>query len=192
MISSEILAAFKRRRITAAMAEVCLERGFREATISRVCAKAKIARNTLYEQFDNKDAVFAALLERVSGEAFERIGSACAAAPDDPDAQVEAGLRAALEWVAAEPASAHALLSDAPAAAESGMRLHVEITGRLAELLRQKVPPDPTRPEAIEEMVVGGLLAIVQCAVLAGEADRVPTLLPSMLGFLWQPFLPDE
>ncbi len=86
-------AAEKRRRILDAARSVMLREGFRGATMEGIARAAGIAKPTLYAQFADKEAVFAALLEwflddllaafaegmETGGDAAERIGAGLAA-----------------------------------------------------------------------------------------------------------------
>lgn len=51
------------------------------------------------------------------------------------------------------------------------------------------MPVSPTRPDSVEDLLVGGIVSTLRYLVLAGEAERAPSLLPGLGEFLWQPYL---
>jgi AcrR family transcriptional regulator len=55
----------RQRQILECAKRVFAERGFHAANISHICAEAGIGRGTLYQYFDNKKAVFTALIRQV-------------------------------------------------------------------------------------------------------------------------------
>ena len=79
----------RRRQILAGAKKVFAARGYHETNISHICDDLGIARGTLYQYFDSKKAVFAAivedLLERVREAVREAVGL---------DVEIDAILRA--------------------------------------------------------------------------------------------------
>jgi AcrR family transcriptional regulator len=76
------IADLKRRQILDAAAAVFAEQGFSRATMRDVAARAGIATGTIYNHFDDKDALLRALMHRLN-ESDERPAD-LAAAKDDP------------------------------------------------------------------------------------------------------------
>ncbi len=64
--------AFKRRRILDAAREVFFEHGLDRATMRQIAGQAGYATGTLYSHFDNKEALYGALLEI----SLEKLGDA--------------------------------------------------------------------------------------------------------------------
>jgi AcrR family transcriptional regulator len=96
------LHAFGRDRILSALVEVVCERGYANASVTLVVARAKVSRRTFYEQFDGLDECFAAVIDlglRVPGELIAR---AFAGEQDWRDG-IRAALAALLEFFDAEP-----------------------------------------------------------------------------------------
>jgi AcrR family transcriptional regulator len=183
LLSDDVIAAFREERFTDALAAECLERGYRATTISHVVARAGTSRNTLYESFDDKEAAFLALIERVVADLERRVDLSCDMAGGDSHDRIEAGLRAALEWVCADPAAANALLVEAPAVAAAFELRNAAALG-FAERLREGAPAASPRPEFVDEMLIEGVLAILRHRVVAGEAVLAPSLLPDLFNFL--------
>jgi AcrR family transcriptional regulator len=68
---SDKVAAFKRDTILDAAQSVFAERGYHRTTIKDIAARAGVADGTVYNYFDNKDALLSALFDR-----FQTGGSA--------------------------------------------------------------------------------------------------------------------
>lgn len=88
----------RQRQILACAKRVFAERGFHAANISHICAAAGIGRGTLYQYFDNKKAVFTAVIRQVLDRVQALVG-----APRDPVPPPEKLRRhQVLSWAAGE------------------------------------------------------------------------------------------
>jgi len=129
------------------------------------------------------DAAFARLQVAVE--------SACAAQPEWPDGVV-AGIRAALEWAAAEPTAAQLLTNEALAGGAPGFARYDRMVSYIAGLLlpgRELAPHGERLPEVTERAVASGLAMLVaQRLSLARESD-LPALAPEAAQFALTPYL---
>ena len=64
------------QRLLAASGEVFAKHGFHDARIEEITSLAQVSRGAFYQYFDNKDAIFAALLEQVRADFATAIESA--------------------------------------------------------------------------------------------------------------------
>jgi AcrR family transcriptional regulator len=64
------------QRLLAASGEVFAQHGFHDARIEEITSRAQVSRGAFYQYFDNKDAIFAALLEQVRADFATAIESA--------------------------------------------------------------------------------------------------------------------
>jgi hypothetical protein len=119
---------------------------------------------------------------------FDRVEGACAAAESRPRNRVEAGLAALLAWVAADPAAARAVLLDSPGATAQTRERQQEALDRGVELLRRTVPADLTRPDCIEEVVIGAVASILRALLSTGEEGRAPELFDGIARFVLASF----
>jgi AcrR family transcriptional regulator len=143
----------------------------------------------VYEHFAGKEAIFLALFDRASAELRERVDSACAAAPQDSEARLRAGLNALLAWVAAEPASAWVCFVESLCATPASLRRYLDAIEDFTALLAGAVPSEVRRPATTEESLVGGVASLLSGLLRRGEALRAPELAPQLLAFLRGPFL---
>jgi hypothetical protein len=136
-----------------------------------------------------KEKILLTRLEQEWAELRGAVERACVAVEASGPNRVEAGLAATLEWVATNASGAHALLVQASGASAPVWEVQLEAIASFVGCLRENVPADGRRPEAIEELLVAGVVSILCGLVVAGEAERAPGLLPSLSVFLRQPYL---
>ncbi|WP_442947138.1 TetR/AcrR family transcriptional regulator [Novosphingobium sp.] len=86
------------RALLNAAAEEFGEKGFHDAAISQITARAGVATGSFYVYFDSKEAIFQALVRDLSGQVKDYVAPRIAAAPDQLAAE-RAGQLAYLEFV---------------------------------------------------------------------------------------------
>lgn len=120
-----------------------------------------------------------------------RIESACAIAAGWPEG-VAAGIRAAFDWVAAEPAAAQLLTNDALAAGAAGFERYERMVAYAAELLmpgREQSPYGERLPEITERAMASGVTMLVAQRLSLGQAAALPALASEATQFVLTPFL---
>ena len=70
-LSVDFVAARKQKRIVRAFAELVSEAGWQGATIGDIVRRAGVARKTLYDNFEGKDAIAEALVAPVRPDGFD-------------------------------------------------------------------------------------------------------------------------
>lgn len=185
MLDPAVQAEFRRRKITAALAELCADRGYSKTTIADVATRAATGRNTVYSLYGNCGEILLDLLDRSTAEFLSLSEAACTSATDDPEARIKAGLAATLRWVAERPATAHTFLVTAPSATPASQRRYRGAISDLAALLRTVAPPDRDPHGArLEEITVGRLAAILAGEAREGRLENAPTLLDDFHGLV--------
>jgi len=89
-------AADTREALIAAARSLFADPGFADAALETIVRDAGVTRGALYHHFDDKQALFRAVLEAIESEVAERMRSAAAEAADPWD-QVRAACRAYLD-----------------------------------------------------------------------------------------------
>jgi hypothetical protein len=120
-----------------------------------------------------------------------RIESACAAASGWPE-QVAAGIRAAFEWVAAEPAAAQLLTNDALAGGSAGYERYERMIAYIAELLapgREQASHGGRLPEITERAMASGVAMIVAQRLSLGQEAELPGIAGEAIQFVLTPYL---
>lgn len=138
----------------------------------------------------SKEQCFAGAYE----DGKERLVAAVEAAVDGVDGweeQLSAGLRAGLDFLAANPALAHLLLVEPLAAAGPARAEHERSLAQLAESLRPPLSePGGERSEETGRLLAGGLASHLCGRVLAGEAEGLDESHDLLLGYLLAASLP--
>ncbi|MDP4504737.1 MULTISPECIES: TetR/AcrR family transcriptional regulator [unclassified Nonomuraea] len=76
--------------------------GFAATTIERLCAEARISNRAFYECFGSQEELLQAVHERCVEESLAVVTKAVQEAPDTLDGRVTAGIRAYIEFIAAD------------------------------------------------------------------------------------------
>jgi len=188
VLPREFVAVRKRRRIMDAMAELSAEQGYEATKIADIVRRAGVARKTLYDNFDGKEEVFLGAFDSAIDEITARIDQSCAAAGEDWEQRVEAGLRTFLTYLAEHPATARMCLIEAVSATPAASARYDDAVRRFIEMLRRGVPEETGLPDTIEETLVGGVAWILHQQIRRGEAEQAPELMPELLDFVLSPY----
>lgn len=188
MLDPAIRVGFRRRAITAAMAELCADRGYPKTTITDIAARAATGRGTVYSLYANREEILLDLLDRTAAEFLSLCEGACTSASGEPEARIKAALAATLGWAAERPASAHTFLATAPSATPASQRRYRGAISDLAALLRTVVPGRDQHSVRLEENTVGGLAAILAGMAREGRLESAPALLDEFLGRATAPY----
>jgi AcrR family transcriptional regulator len=190
-LSRAEVMANQRRRILDGLAAALAYHGYEDTKITDIVELAGVSRPTFYEYFEGKEQCFAAAYEAGVG----RVAAAAEVAIEDEldwETRLSAGLRAALELLATDPALAYLLLVEALAAARPARLQHERTLAWLAEALRPpaaELEPGSAVPEETARLLAGGLASHLSGRVLAGEAARLADSHDLLLGYLLAPFL---
>jgi AcrR family transcriptional regulator len=193
-LSREQILDSQRERLLAAMAHEVASRGYRTTTITGVVKSASVSTRDFYELFETKEECFLAVFDAVLEHLTELISTAAAAETDWPR-QVISGLRAALDFFAAEPDLARLCLVESVSATPTiAIRFREAVLACVPALARGRSElTDPTSllPEA-ESSIIGGAVSLATRAIIAGEPEKLPDLLPDLADFTLSPYLGAE
>jgi AcrR family transcriptional regulator len=116
------------------MVAAVAERGYAATTITDVVRHARVSRRTFYEHFADKEACFLAAYDAVSDSVLEAIAAAASEA-DGQEEEIQAGVRAYLEALAAEPAVARVFIVDILSAGPAALGRRREVLRRFAAVI---------------------------------------------------------
>ncbi len=184
----DFIAGHKRRRMMEAIAELTAEKGYEATKIADIVRGAKVARKTLYENFDGKEDLFLAAVDFYLSELRGRVTEACAESDGPWQRRVDAGLAAFLAFLAERPAAARMCMIEALSASPDAAARYDAAVHEFVEMLRKTVPPESGLPDTIEETLVGGVAWIANQQIRRGEAERAKELLPELSEFLLSPY----
>ena len=190
--SREQVAHHQRERLIAGLAAAVAERGYAAVTLADVTRHARVSRRVFYANFESKEQCFLAAFEVVVAHLRELIVAAVAPLDDWP-AQAVAATRAALAFLASEPDLARLCLLESRGAGPAVAARFNQAAGELAPLLArgraERADGERPLPESTEDSTIGSLVSLAQRKVAAGEAARLPDLLPDCAELVLLPYL---
>lgn len=190
-LTREQIVESQRERLLAAIVQEVATNGYRGTTITDVVKSAFVSTRDFYELFTSKEECFLAAFDVVHDHLQELIVDAVSGVEDWPH-QVEAALRVALGFFAAEPDLARLCLVESVAATPTiAMRFREVILACEPQLARGRtelIDPDSLLP-GTEDAILGGIVSLATRSVVSGEAEGLPTLLPDLVEFALSPYL---
>jgi AcrR family transcriptional regulator len=178
------VARAHRDRLLRAMTAAVAQLGYANVRIADVVDRARVSRQSFYEQFPDKEACFLAAHERGTELILERLALSAHDIQDlEPGAQLRAGIRAYLGLAAAEPEFAYCMLIELPAIGPTGLAARLAAHEQIAWLLRDwhqsaraAQPRLPEVPPKRYAAAVGAVHDLVYELVATGRTSEVPAL----------------
>src|SRR3954454_6003358 len=96
----EFVASHKRRRMMDAIAELTAESGYEATKIADIVRRAAVARKTLYDNFDGKEALFLSAIAAALAELRIAVEDGCRGGDGSSETGIVGGLEALLAFVA--------------------------------------------------------------------------------------------
>ena len=177
----------RRNQILDCALAVFAHKSFHDTSIADICARAHIARGTLYQYFPDKRGVLVALIDRIVRRVLDAIQRwpSLALSPDVGSTEatyvafVEARCRQVMEAVFADADTASLILRTARNTGfvdEALARIEHEVVGIIAADVRAHTAwgvVRPVDPQLVAEFIVGGIEKLVLQALDAGRAIEV-------------------
>jgi AcrR family transcriptional regulator len=160
-----------------AVVAVVGEKGFADMTVADVVAHAGVSRRTFYEQFEDKLDCFLAAYVAHAEALLADVEAALADA--DPGSRLRVGLTAYLEHLAERPTFARVLTIDILGAGPRALGVRERMRARFMRNWRAVSDNDD-----VLRALVGGIAELVQARLLAGQADSLPELVPTLEQFV--------
>jgi AcrR family transcriptional regulator len=169
-IPPDLVERNQRERLVAAVAEACAEKGYSETSVADLAQRAGVSTATFYKLFAGKLECALEAHRELFGRLLEEVDRACLSAEERP-AKVRAGVRTALELLAADPPTARLLTVEVMALGPQGAARNDAAIESLAARLRagRTEEGDPAPPGA-EWVLVAGAAMLIGKRVMAGEA----------------------
>lgn len=173
------VAENQRRRMHGAMVEAVAAQGYGGTSVRQVISLAGVSRRSFYEQFANKQECFLSTLELLAARAGEQTDAAYRTGGPDIEQRMDAGLRALLELVAANPKCVHMALVDAPAAGPAGWSVLTRTLLGFERTLFEsfaRTPGASTLPAGVVRGIAGGIHMMVLKRVCEQRTSELPGL----------------
>jgi hypothetical protein len=104
-------------------------------------------------------------------------------------AKVAAGIRAALEFAAADPAAVHALTIDARRQAPDDGNRAEEVVRYFAGMLGNVAPAERRFPISTDEGTIEAIAMVIRGQLLSGTTDELPELAPDLTYLALMPYM---
>ncbi|MGH2973349.1 MAG: TetR/AcrR family transcriptional regulator [Solirubrobacterales bacterium] len=182
------VAQNQRLRIIAAMLRTLPEHGYHDTTIAHLTGEAGVSRAAFYEHFDGKEQCFLETYDLASQWLCERVEVAVAGEEEWP-AQLRAGAAELLRLLAANPVLARLVSVEVPQAGPAARKRQRARLARFADFLRAGRPHRQELPAGLEELLLGGAIALIGRYAEAGRAEQLPDLSTELVQCLLMPYL---
>jgi len=140
--SAEVRRAEQRDRIVLAGRDVFARRGYGQAGIDEIVARARVSRTSFYEHFENKEqcllAVFATGMARMGAAVIEAV-----ARPLPPRERIRAEVATVAATFADDPAMARVMLVVIVGATPASERAHMEMRSAAAGIIETQLAEYP-------------------------------------------------
>ena len=180
-LSREQVVASQRGRMLAAMGEVVAQKGYARTTVADVLSRARVSRETFYEQFSDKEGCFLAAYDLSVELLLEAITDAVADAPADPFARFETALGAYLDLMSREGSLSRVFLIEVYAAGPRAIERRVAVLDRFVDTFAEILAPYGLARFDCEALVAA-VSSLVTVRVAAGRLDELPKLREPLLG----------
>ncbi len=189
-LSREQVENHQRERIIAAMIAAAGTKGYGSTTIGDITRRARVSRDTFYEQFANKEQCLLAAYDAITRELLDQMVAAGTSQPSYVEG-IRDGVRAYLRFWSERPDAARVWSLDIHAAGDEAL-VHRERTlesfTRLFQTITERAateqPGLPTVPDLVARAMV---VAAVELTTRYIREDRVSSLpeLESDVLYLW-------
>ena len=166
-----------------AMAEAMAERGYVDTSVADVLRRARVSRETFYQQFSSKQDCFIAVYEQSAGMILANLEQE-AAAPGTPLERFGRTIGAYLDALAAEPAFARLFMVEVYSAGAEALERRAEIQRRFTQLTIQAARARRPRERFACEMLVAAITTLVTVRLAANDVEGVKALRAPLTGFV--------
>ena len=178
-LSREQVENHQRERILAAMIAVAGTKGYGATTVGDVTRRARVSRDTFYEQFANKEACFLAAYDATTRELVDQMIAAGTSHSDYVEG-IRDGVRAYLKFWSERPDAARVCTLEVMAAGpealahrERTLQSFARLYRTVAERAREQQPDLPVVPDVVSRVIV---VAAVELTTQYIREDRVSSL----------------
>jgi AcrR family transcriptional regulator len=191
-VSSESLDSSDRvERLLRALALVVAERGYAEATVGDVVARAGVSNSVFYGSFANKEEAALAAVESGCAQIAAAVLPVFRRSGDWPDG-VPAALTAFFNFLAFRPALGHLVMVGANAVGPRALELREAGLRPLFEIFSRATVRAPHAPPVWFEAIAGAVYHLAYTTLKRGEAAELPALAPIAAYLALAPFLGAE
>jgi AcrR family transcriptional regulator len=169
------VVASQRGRLMRAMAEVMAEKGYVDTTVADVLKRARVSRETFYQQFTSKQDCFIAAYEQAARMVLTILERE-AAAEGSALERFDRTIAVYLEALAAEPAFARLFMVEVYSAGAEVLERRAEIQRRFDELMIDRFNARGDPESFACRALVAAIITMVTARLAAGEIEGLRAL----------------
>jgi AcrR family transcriptional regulator len=181
----------QRDRLTVGVIAAVAERGYHRASVSEICAAARVSRRTFYVYFASKEECYLHAFDLV-GKHLEQAMTGAGAGEEDWPEKVQARLAALLGVFTANPDLVRFMfIAPLRGGTEIAVRYRIGLE-RALRILTQDWPADGSvrRPsQAVEQALLGGMMASITRQNQGGVEENLAGLLPDLVELVLTPYV---
>jgi AcrR family transcriptional regulator len=184
----------KRERMLEAIIDTAAERGYNNTSLNDVAARAGVGRDTLRQQFGDKQGLFIAAHDWL----LERLAHYVAPAYQQPGPwpeRINRGLTALLTAIAYRPQGARVAIIEVLAAGPQAHQHHLAAIDTFTTYIdqgRDETPNGRKLPPTLARIVAGAAAARIHKKVATSHTSRLPHMHPELLYLVLLPYLGHE
>ena len=187
-LSREVVVRSQRERLLLAMADAVAERGYARTSVADVLRRARVSRETFYEQFRNKEDCFLAAYDVAAAIVARELSAELRPPSSGADEAVAPGgekpilerlegvMSRYLAALASEPALARTFMVEVYAAGPEALARRVEVQALFVELVAAIAGASDERQRFACEAFVGAVSALVTQSICAGRRAELEEL----------------
>ena len=188
-LEREFVVKNQRDRLTAGIITVVADRGYHEASVTQICAAAGVSRRTFYSYFASKEECYLEAFNLVNDHLVQVMGEAGAEGDEWPVLARERIL-AMLEAFAANPDLARfALIAPVRAGSEFAVHYRQALERLFQSLVEAKPEGVRQAAPAIEQAMMGGMMALIARWVEEGKGEALLSLAPDLTELFLSPYV---
>lgn len=180
-----------RERLTDAATRIASERGFQGIEAAQVARAAGLSTEDFYAQFDTVEQCLLAAFDHFLRRLVEHVEEACEEAETWPD-KVKTTIGAAFDFVTELEPVARVFAADAMHTGPAGIErkyASIESAARCLKQGRELYPGAANLPEAMERMLVAGVVMLATTYLLSEEAGRLAGVETEAVEMVLAPYL---
>jgi AcrR family transcriptional regulator len=174
-LSREEVTRSQRNRLIRAMAEAMAENGYAQTSVADVLGRARVSRETFYQQFSSKQDCFIAAYEQAASVILANLDRE-AASPGTPLERFDRTLGVYLQALAGEPAFARLFMIEVYSAGDEVLDRRAEIQRRFADLVSEAFGARDTSERFACEALVASIAAMVTARLAANDIEGLRAL----------------
>jgi AcrR family transcriptional regulator len=174
-LSREAVALSQRTRLLRALAEEMSQKGYAATSVADVLRRARISRETFYQQFSSKQDCFIAAYEQASTMILAQLEREAASA-GAPLQRFRRTLTLYLDALAREPAFARLFMVEVHSAGEQALERRAQIQQRFTELMIDGFGARGQTERFACETLVAAIITMVTARLAAGDLEGLRSL----------------